>query len=44
VIYMHLNESYGDTKLNNNYFEKVLKTKATTRNLNTMLKMLELAK
>jgi len=43
VIYMHLNESYGDTKLNNNYFEKVLKTLATTRNLNTMLKMLEFA-
>ena len=36
-------KGYGKAKLNNNYIEKQLKTKATTRNWNTILKMIELA-
>jgi uncharacterized protein (DUF1697 family) len=36
VIYFYCPESYGKTKLNNNFFEKKLKTNATTRNFRTM--------
>jgi uncharacterized protein (DUF1697 family) len=33
---------YGNTKWNNTYFEKKLKTRATTRNWNTMLAIRDL--
>jgi uncharacterized protein (DUF1697 family) len=36
-------ESYGTSKLSNNLFESKLKVVATTRNYNTMLKLIELA-
>ena len=42
-IYLHIPESYGETKLSNNFFEKKLKTKATTRNWNTVNKLFEMA-
>jgi len=35
-IYLHLPHGYGRTKLNNNYFERLLKTPATTRNWKTI--------
>lgn len=35
--------AYGNSKLSNNFFENVLKINATTRNHNTVLKLLELA-
>ncbi len=35
-IYLHIPVSYGETKLSNNFFEKKLKVKATTRNWNTV--------
>ncbi len=41
-IYLYC-ESYGKTKLSNPFFETKLKVKATTRNYNTLLKLLELA-
>ena len=41
-IYLHIPESYGETKLSNNFFEKKLKTKATTRNWNTVNKLFEM--
>ena len=41
-IYLHIPESYGETKLSNNFFEKKLKVKATTRNWNTVNKLLEM--
>ncbi|MFM9944974.1 MAG: DUF1697 domain-containing protein [Bacteroidia bacterium] len=43
TIYAFYTNSYGTTKFTNNYFEKKLKTKATTRNWNTVLKLLELS-
>lgn len=42
-VYLHITESYGETKLSNNFFEKKLKVKATTRNWNTVNKLLEMA-
>ncbi|MCB0731679.1 MAG: DUF1697 domain-containing protein [Ignavibacteriae bacterium] len=42
VIYLHIPESYGNTKLNNNFFENKLKVKATTRNWKTTNKLFEL--
>lgn len=42
-IYLHIPESYGETKLSNNFFEKKLKITATTRNWNTVNKLLEMA-
>ena len=42
-IYLHIPASYGETKLSNNFFEKKLKVTATTRNWNTVNKLLELA-
>ena len=42
-IYLHIPVSYGETKLSNNFFEKKLKVRATTRNWNTVNKLLELA-
>lgn len=41
-IYLHIPDSYGKTKLSNNFFEKKLKVSATTRNWNTMNKLFEL--
>jgi len=43
VVYVNAVGGYGKTKLNNNFFEKKLKVTATTRNLKTTLKLLELA-
>jgi uncharacterized protein (DUF1697 family) len=43
AIYTLYATKYSDSKFNNNYFERKLKVKATTRNLNTMRKLLELA-
>lgn len=43
VIYFHCPDGYGRAKLNNNFFEKKLKVSATTRNLRTTKKLLEMA-
>ena len=43
TIYLHCPNGYGKTKLNNNFFEKKLKTSATTRNWKTITKLLELS-
>ena len=43
IIYLYCPNGYGKSKLNNNFIEKKLNTKATTRNLRTMLKLNELA-
>lgn len=42
-VYLSCGQGYGNTKCNNNYFEKKLKVSATTRNYRTMLKLLEMA-
>lgn len=42
-IYLFVEQGYGKSKFNNNFFEKKLKVKATARNYNTLLKMIELA-
>jgi uncharacterized protein (DUF1697 family) len=42
-IFIHCPGGYGKTKLNNNFFEKKLSTKATTRNYNTVKKLIELS-
>ncbi len=44
VVYFYAANGYGRTKLNNNFFEKKLKCSATTRNLKTVTKLLELSK
>ncbi len=41
-IYLHIPESYGETKLSNKFFENKLKVTATTRNWNTVNKLLEM--
>jgi len=41
-IYLYCPGGYGNTKLNNTFFEKKLKTTATTRNLKTMTELLKL--
>ena len=41
TIYLLCRKGYGNTLLSNNFFEKKLKTAATTRNLATMLKLSE---
>jgi uncharacterized protein (DUF1697 family) len=41
-IYLHIPESYGETKLSNTFFENKLKITATTRNWNTVNKLLEM--
>lgn len=43
-IYLDCAAGYGATKLSNSFFENKLKLKATTRNWNTVKKLLELAK
>lgn len=43
VIYLHV-VSYGNTKLSNNFFEAKLKLSATTRNHNTIQKLIEMCR
>ena len=43
-VYLRCKKGYGKAKLNNNMVENKLKVQATTRNLKTMQKLLELAK
>lgn len=43
AVYLFIPDSYAKTKLSNNFFEKELKTKATTRNLNTANQILTIA-
>ncbi|SEC86481.1 Uncharacterized conserved protein, DUF1697 family [Tenacibaculum sp. MAR_2009_124] len=43
VVYVNAVGGYGKTKLSNGFFEKKLGVTATTRNLKTTLKLLELA-
>jgi uncharacterized protein (DUF1697 family) len=42
-IYLFCHNGYGKAKFNNNYFEKKLNIKATTRNWKTVNKLYELA-
>ena len=42
-IYFFCEKGYGQAKFNMNFFEKKLKTIGTTRNYNTMLKLLSLS-
>lgn len=44
VVYINAVGGYGKTKLTNNFIENKLKVIATTRNLKTTLKLLEMAK
>ena len=44
VVYLNCPSGFGKTKLTNNSIEKKLNVIATTRNLRTTLKLLELAK
>ena len=44
VLYAHYPNGAGRAKLNNNLIEKKLKVKATSRNLNTINKLFEMAK
>lgn len=41
-IYLICKNGYGKAKCNNNFFEKKLKVKATTRNFKTMKKLVEM--
>ncbi|MCL5992285.1 MAG: DUF1697 domain-containing protein [Bacteroidetes bacterium] len=41
-VYLHCPNGYGRTKLNNNFFENKLKVAATTRNWNTVNKLVEM--
>ena len=43
TVYIHCPVSYGNSKLNNNFFENKLKLVATTRNWKTLLKLKEIA-
>ncbi len=43
-VFIFCESKYHKTKLTNNFFEKKLKVKATTRNWKTVLKLLELSK
>lgn len=43
AIYLYCPNGYGKTKLNNNFLEKKLKVKATTRNWKTTTELLKLA-
>ncbi|MCB0456261.1 MAG: DUF1697 domain-containing protein [Flavobacteriaceae bacterium] len=43
-IYLFSSVGYGNSKLNSNFFESKLKVHATTRNFNTMFKLIDLAK
>lgn len=44
VLYFYLPNGMNNSKLNNNFFEKKLKVTATGRNLNTIHKLIDLAK
>jgi uncharacterized protein (DUF1697 family) len=44
MVYIHCPSGFGKTKLSNNLFERKLNVTATTRNYNTTMKLLELAK
>lgn len=44
MIYIHCPSGFAKTKLSNNLFERKLKVTATTRNYNTTLKLLAIAK
>lgn len=44
AIYLYCPNGYGNTKLNNNFLEKKLKVKATTRNWRTTNELLNLAR
>lgn len=44
VMFFYCPEGYGITKLSNQFIEKKLKTIATTRNLNTVMKLFKMAK
>ena len=44
VLYFHVPDGMAKAKMNNNYFEQKLKVVATGRNLNTVRKLIELAK
>lgn len=43
VVYVYCPNGFGKSKITNNVFEKKLQVNATTRNLRTALKLLELA-
>ena len=43
AIYTCYAAKHSDSKFNNNYFERKLKVTMTTRNLNTMNKLVELS-
>jgi len=43
IIYLFVPGGYGNTKLNNNFFESKLKVVGTTRNWNTVNKLAEMA-
>jgi uncharacterized protein (DUF1697 family) len=43
IMFLYCPEGYGITKLSNPFIEKKLKTVATTRNMNTILKLLGMA-
>lgn len=43
TVYFYAANGYGRTKLNNNFFEKKLTSVATTRNLKTVIKLLDLS-
>ena len=42
VIYLYCPDGYGQTKLTNSFIESKSKLSATTRNLNTVLKIREM--
>ena len=42
-VHLHCPGGYGRTKLNNTFFERQLRTPATTRNWNTITKLVDLA-
>ena len=44
VIYFYSPAGYGKARMNNNFFEKKLKAVATTRNLKTINKLIDIAK
>lgn len=43
VLYFYVENGYGKTKLSTNFVEKKLKAIASTRNLKTMLKLIEIS-
>lgn len=43
-IYLYCPDGYGQTKLHNNFFEKILNVRATTRNWNTLNKLHEMCR